>query len=77
MIRQAFPRAVKLHALAAVIGSTSTERIEAAGFRVIPDPTRTLPTHYRLIHPLGADGFNDQNLSRLAEAFSDSKMEVE
>src|SRR5262245_12266958 len=52
-IREAFPDAAELHDAAKVIGSTSVERIRSAGFDIIPNPTRKLPNHHRLIHPDG------------------------
>ncbi len=71
-IRAAFPRAVDLHEAAKLVGTTTVEKIRAAGFDVIPDPSRKLPNHHRLIHPDGAAGFSDENLQKLSEAFTDT-----
>ncbi len=71
-IRVAFPDAAELHEVAKVVGSTSTEKTRSAGFDVIPNPTRKLPNHYRIIHPHGAAGFSDENLEELSAVFTDS-----
>jgi hypothetical protein len=52
-MREAFPAADGLHEAAQVIGSTTIDNIRRAGFDVIPNPTRKLPNHYRLVHPYG------------------------
>ena len=39
----------------------------------MPNPTRRLPNHHRLIHPDGADGFSDDNLKGLSEVFTDTR----
>jgi hypothetical protein len=70
MFRAAFPKAKRLLAKAKLVGSTSAEKIRAAGFDVVADPSRRLPTHQRLIHPQGAAGFTDESLRLLAEAFT-------
>jgi hypothetical protein len=54
-----------------VVGTTTAGRIREAGFDVIMDPTKRFPQHARLIHPDGADGFTQENLERLAQAFED------
>jgi hypothetical protein len=71
-IREAFPEARVLHETAKVVGSTTVEKIRGAGFDVIPDPTRRLPNHHRIIHPDGASGFSDENLEKLSKAFIDT-----
>jgi hypothetical protein len=71
-IREAFPDATELHAVAKVVGSTSVQRIRSAGFDVILNPTRKLPNHCRIIHSDGAAGFSDENLERLSEVFTDT-----
>jgi hypothetical protein len=71
-VREAFPAADRLHEAARVVGSTTVDRIRGAGFDVIPDPTRKLPNHYRLVHPEGIRGFNDENLARLSAIFTDT-----
>lgn len=71
-IREVFPVAERLHAAAQVVGSTTVDKIRSAGFDVIPNPTKKLPNHYRLIHPQGVRGFNDENLARLSAVFMDT-----
>jgi hypothetical protein len=71
-IREAFPAADVLHAAAQVIGSTTVEKIRHAGFDVLPNPTKKLPNHYRLIHPEGIAGFDDTNLARLSAVFTET-----
>lgn len=51
------------------VGSASEESIRAAGFHAIAAPSRLLPNHYRITHPDGAAGFNDENLALLSAAF--------
>ena len=62
----------ELHEAAQVIGSTTVDNIRGAGFDVIPNPTKKLPNHYRLIHPDGVAGFNDENLARLSAVFTET-----
>lgn len=69
---EAFPAADRLHETAQIVGSTTADKIRRAGFDIIPYPTRKLPNHYRLIHPDGAMGFNDENLVRLSAVFTDT-----
>lgn len=71
-IRAAFPNAVELHEAARVVGTSTTEKIRAAGFDVIANPSRKLPNHHRLIHADGVAGFHDENLRKLAVAFTDT-----
>jgi hypothetical protein len=71
-ILEAFPAADELHAAAQVIGSTTVEKIRSTGFDIIPNPTKRLPHHYRLIHPDGIAGFNDENLARLSAVFTET-----
>jgi hypothetical protein len=71
-IRAAFPDAEGLQEAARFIGSTSASKIRAARFDVIPNPTRKLPNHHRVIHHDGAAGFRDDNLRQLAEAFTNT-----
>lgn len=71
-IQEAFPAADRLHEATRIVGSTTVDHIRSAGFDVIPSPTRKLPNHYRLIHPEGARGFNDTNLTRLSAMFTDT-----
>jgi hypothetical protein len=71
-MRAAYPNATRLHAQASTVGTSTASRIEGAGFRVMPDPSKRFPNHARITHPDGADGFNDRNLQRLSEAFDDT-----
>jgi hypothetical protein len=71
-MREAFPVADGLHEAAQVIGSTTADKIRSAGFEVIPNPTRKLLNHHRLIHPDGVAGFNDENLARLSAVFTET-----
>jgi hypothetical protein len=68
-MRATFPRAKPLHEAAKTVGSTSEELIRSAGFDIIPMPSKSLPNHYRLIHPAGLAGFSDANLAQLAQVF--------
>jgi len=71
-MRTAFPRAGDLHEAARTVGSTTEELIRATGFDIIHVPSRTLPNHYRIIHPDGVAGFSDTNLKALAAAFTNT-----
>ena len=71
-IREAFPAADVLHEAAQIIGSTTVDHIRQAGFDVLPNPTKKLPNHYRLIHPDGVAGFNEVNLARLSAVFTET-----
>ena len=71
-MREAFPAADGLHEAAQLIGSTTVDNIRGAGFDVIPNPTKKLPNHYRLIHPEGVVGFSDANLARLSAVFTET-----
>jgi hypothetical protein len=75
-MREAFPAADGLHEASQVIGSTTIDNIRRAGFDVIPNPTRKLPNHYRLVHPDGVAGFNDENLARLSAVFTETSGHV-
>lgn len=72
-IREAFPVAEELHEAAKVVGSTTVEKVQGAGFDVMPNPTGRLPNHHRVIHPDGAGGFSEENLKRLSEVFTDTQ----
>jgi hypothetical protein len=71
-IRNAFPNAIKLHKAAETIGSATLEEIRAAGFDVVPDPTKRFPNHARVIHPQGLAGFTDVNLEKLSKVFKET-----
>jgi hypothetical protein len=75
-MREVFPAADGLHEAAQVIGSTTADKIRSADFDVIPNPTRKLPNHYRLIPSDGVAGFNDENLTRLSAVFTETSGHV-
>jgi hypothetical protein len=52
-----------------IVGTTTAGQIRQAGFDIMRDPTPRFPHHARLLHPEGADGFNRENLDRLALTF--------
>jgi hypothetical protein len=68
-MRVAFPRSGSLNSAAKTVGSTSEDLIRSVGFDIIHVPSKMLPNHYRIIHPAGASGFDDQNLAQLAQVF--------
>jgi hypothetical protein len=61
-----------LHEAAKTVGTTSEELIRVAGFDIIPNPTRKLPNHHRIIHPDGVAGFTDENLERSSQVFTNT-----
>ena len=67
-MREAFPKASGLQRAAETVASGSADKIRAAGFDVIEDPTNKFPNHARIIHPNGEAGFNDNNLEKLSDA---------
>ena len=71
-MRAAFPTAQKLHEAAKTVGSAMETAIRSAGFDIMPDPTRNFPNHYRITHPDGVAGFNDVNLAKLAQVFTNT-----
>jgi hypothetical protein len=71
-MKVAFPTAAKLHELTKTVGSAAEEGIRAAGFDVMPDPTRRFANHHHVIHPDGVVGFVDDNLALLSEAFTNT-----
>ena len=70
-LRQAFPLATELHAAAQVMSSTTINQIRNAGFEVIPNPTKRLPNHFRIIHKDGVAGFTDTNLAQLSAVLTE------
>ena len=68
-MRAAFPKAKGLHKTAETVGSTTEEAIRSVGFDIMADKTNKFPTHHRIFHPDGAQGFNDANLAKLAAVF--------
>jgi hypothetical protein len=71
-MRAAFPNAQRLHDAAKTVGTATVAQIRAAGFDVITLPTRNLPNHGRIIHPLGAAGFTPENLEKLAQQLTNT-----
>jgi hypothetical protein len=55
-----------------MVGTTTAMAIRQAGFEIVPDPTNRFPNHARLIHPDDAEGFTDENLERLSQAFQNT-----
>ena len=45
------------------------QQLRSPGCDIFCDATKKLPTHHRIIHPDGAAGFNEANLTKLAEVF--------
>lgn len=69
--RRVFGPPSSLGRKAGVVGTADLDMIRDAGFDVIEDSTNNFPNHGRLIHPTqGAAGFNDENLKRLSQAFT-------
>jgi hypothetical protein len=71
-LRAAFPKADALSETAKTVASTTIRLIREAGFDILYMPSKNLPNHYRIVHPLGAAGFSDENLARLATVFETS-----
>jgi RHS repeat-associated protein len=71
-MREAFPKATKLHEASKTVGTSTAEQIRQAGFDVISDPTKNFPNHHRVTHPDGVEGFSDKNLEKLSEAFKNN-----
>jgi hypothetical protein len=71
-MREEFPDADQLHEAARVVGSTTADKIRSAGFDLLPNPTRRLPNHHRIVPRDGAAGFNEENLRRLSEVFTNT-----
>ncbi len=75
-MRQAFPdprKFARIHELAQTVGSTTIALVEAAGFRVVPDPSLKFPNHARLSHAAGVAGFTEENLQALSRVFVDTE----
>jgi hypothetical protein len=71
-MRLAYPRSRKWRRTAGTVATGMVAAVRQAGFDVIPDPSRHLPNHARLIHPAGAAGFSDANLAALAKVFTET-----
>lgn len=71
-MRAAFPTVKRIQQAASRVGSTNEELIRAAGFDIIHIATPRFANHYRVTHADGADGFSDENLARLSQAFIDT-----
>jgi RHS repeat-associated protein len=69
-MKNAFPKATGLHEQARTVGGSSIAKVRRAGFDVLPDPTKRFPNHGRLVHPDGTSGFNDENLQKLSNEFT-------
>jgi hypothetical protein len=69
-MRAVYPRSRKWQAAGAV-SSATVAAVQAAGFDVVEDPTANFSNHARLVHPLGAAGFTDENLTALAAVFTE------
>ncbi|CAB3774180.1 sugar-binding protein [Burkholderia paludis] len=67
-MRSAFPKATGLLKSTETVASGTADAVRSAGFDVIEDPTNKFPNHARIVHPDGADGFNDEKLKGLFEA---------
>lgn len=72
LMRKAPPNATSLHKAADCAGMPCITKIQQAGFDVMPDPTRKLPNHHRLILRDGAAEFTPENLKKLSDAFADT-----
>ena len=68
-MRSEFAEIGELVEASKVVGSTTEQLIRDAEFDIIHVPSKRLPNHYRITHSLGAVGFTDDNLARLAAAF--------
>jgi hypothetical protein len=72
-IRRVFGPKSSLGKAASTVGTAEIGRIRAAGFDVIPVPTRNFPNHGRIIHPTeGMAGFTPENLEKLSQAFTNT-----
>jgi hypothetical protein len=71
--RRVFGPKSSLGKAARTVGTADIEKIQAAGFDVIPVPTNNFPNHGRIIHPTeGAAGFTPENLQILSQAFTNT-----
>jgi hypothetical protein len=73
-MKKAFRRSKWVQQLADFASSASESDIRESGFELIADPTSRFRNHYRIVHPDGIDGFVDENLERLVEAFEESDL---
>jgi hypothetical protein len=69
-MRTVYPRSKKWQA-AGSVSSATVALVQVAGFDVIADPTPNFSNHARIVHPLGAAGFTDENLTALAGVFTE------
>lgn len=72
-VRRAFPYATRLLDCARTVGTTTVTAIRAAGFDVVPAPTRHFPNHARMVHRDGIQGFTDAALRELSHAFTNTR----
>jgi hypothetical protein len=56
------------------VGVSTVDDVRAAGFDVLPGPTRKFPNHGRLVHPDGASGFTNDNLEKLSSVFRNERV---
>jgi RHS repeat-associated protein len=64
-------RWTRMETAAETMGTATVADIRSAGFDVIHDPTANVgDAHARLVHPEGSKGFTPENLSKLANVFS-------
>jgi len=70
-MRAVYPRSKKWMT-ATTVGTATVDQVRAAGFEVIADPTPNFPNHARIVHPLGAAGFTDQNRASLAGVLAET-----
>ncbi len=70
-MRAGFRQVRKWQAVVVGVATATAAAVRAAGFDVIPAPTtRFGDLHYRIVHADGQAGFIDENLARLAAAFT-------
>lgn len=71
-IRKALEDATDLHEAAKTIGSITIELVRSVGFDVMPNPSKRIPNHHRIVHPDGIAGFSEENLARLSDVFTNT-----
>jgi hypothetical protein len=69
-MRGEFKGSRKWKRLGGIVATSTAGKVAEAGFVVFEVPTHTLPNHGRIIHPDGIEGFTEDNLARLCEAFT-------
>ena len=71
-MRRAFPKSRKWQTGSGLVGSATVGELRRAGFDILPDPTARFPNHARIIHAEGVNGFSDENLATLSQAFQET-----